>query len=264
MAVMRILTFALASALLILPRPGFAADTAVLTAAPQTDRPRSTVGQVAAPAGLIAFCAREPGPCLAPGQTRVDLEVAVSAARTAYWQEVFASGGSARAGPSASHGRRRAVRADPPMSSHTGPLAVASVSQVDIDGDQWRRVLDINRTINRDVRQVSDWRQFAIADHWAIPRAEPNRRALGDCEDFVLGKRAALIAAGVPSAALSIALATTVWDEPHAVLLVSTDVGDYVLDNLRREVVHWSDADLTWERRQRPGNLLQWIDLSGV
>lgn len=68
------------------------------------------------------------------------------------------------------------------------------------------------------------------ADVWSLnPKS-------GDCEDYVLSKRSALIRNGVPSGSLRIAYTHTRRGEPHAVLVVKTSQGDYVLDNLNNTV----------------------------
>ncbi|TPP03698.1 transglutaminase-like cysteine peptidase [Rhizobium glycinendophyticum] len=68
-------------------------------------------------------------------------------------------------------------------------------------------------------------------DVWSInPR-------YGDCDDYVMTKRHRLIKAGIPASALRVAMVRTRWGEGHAVLLVKTDAGEYVLDNLKKTVV---------------------------
>ena len=44
---------------------------------------------------------------------------------------------------------------------------------------------------------------------------------------------------------------------PHAVLLVETDTGTWVLDNLNDEITCWSAVPYRYERRERPDGL--WI-----
>lgn len=58
----------------------------------------------------------------------------------------------------------------------------------------------------------------------------------GDCEDYVLTKRALLIRGGVAAGALRIATTRTPAGEQHAILVVKTSSGDLVLDNLRPEI----------------------------
>ena len=58
----------------------------------------------------------------------------------------------------------------------------------------------------------------------------------GDCEDYVLAKRQALIAKGFPPSALRVAYVKTAAGEGHALLVVRTNDGDYVLDNLTTSI----------------------------
>lgn len=53
----------------------------------------------------------------------------------------------------------------------------------------------------------------------------------GDCEDYVITKRSRLIKMGLPAGALRIAYAKTRSGEGHAILIVKTSQGDFVLDN---------------------------------
>jgi len=78
----------------------------------------------------------------------------------------------------------------------------------------------VNAQVNRSIR----FRPERI-DDWAINPRE------GDCEDFALSKRSALVRAGVDASALRIGITSTRSGEAHAVLLVMTDVGRLVLDN---------------------------------
>lgn len=81
----------------------------------------------------------------------------------------------------------------------------------------------VNAKVNADIRPVADGK----ADIWSV-----NVKA-GDCEDYVMTKRDALIHAGLPPSALRIASVKTREGEQHAILVVkTTDHGDLVLDNL--------------------------------
>jgi len=55
----------------------------------------------------------------------------------------------------------------------------------------------------------------------------------------VVTKRSQLIDKGWPATALLIAMARVPSGEMHAVLVVVTDKGELVLDNLRSEIVSW-------------------------
>jgi predicted transglutaminase-like cysteine proteinase len=128
-----------------------------------------------------------------------------------------------------------------------------------LDQDGWRLVNGINRRINRAIRHVDDDRLYGVADYWA----RPENSGLGDCEDFVLAKRAALIQAGVPATALSIAIVVTRWGESHAVLLLASEEGEYVLDSLSPWIARWDRVDYLWRERQRAGRPFDWV-MAGV
>lgn len=116
----------------------------------------------------------------------------------------------------------------------------------------------VNRRINRAIRRSSDEATFGAADVWAAPTGA---RARGDCEDYALAKRRALIETGVDPDLLSLAIVRTRGGEIHAVLLVRAGDGEYVLDNLSPWVVRWDSAPYDWLERQTPGSPLVWTRL---
>jgi predicted transglutaminase-like cysteine proteinase len=108
-------------------------------------------------------------------------------------------------------------------------------SEVELSDAVWRAIGNVNTAINRAIRPHGEPR-----DTWSIGVRE------GDCEDYVLAKRAELIKAGLPAGALRIATANTRQGVGHAVLVVRTSQGDYVLDNLTNEVKSWDKTGLRW------------------
>lgn len=108
---------------------------------------------------------------------------------------------------------------------HKNECAGGGASQVTMSPDLMAVLKAINVNVNRSIRPQRD-----TADIWELnPKS-------GDCEDYVLSKRSALIRHGVSSGALRIAYTHTRRGEPHAVLVVKTSRGDYVLDNLSNSV----------------------------
>jgi len=97
--------------------------------------------------------------------------------------------------------------------------------QVTMSPDLMAVLRQVNIHVNRSIRPQRD-----TADIWEINPAS------GDCEDYVLTKRSTLIRQGVSAGALRIAYTHTRRGEPHAVLVVKTSQGDYVLDNLTNTV----------------------------
>lgn len=98
-------------------------------------------------------------------------------------------------------------------------------SQVTMSPNLMAVLKQVNGHVNRSIRPERD-----TADVWELNPTS------GDCEDYVLSKRSALIRQGVSAGALRIAYTHTRRGEPHAVLVVKTSQGDYVLDNLTNSV----------------------------
>ncbi len=115
----------------------------------------------------------------------------------------------------------------------------------------------VNQSINMAIRPRDDIEVHGVAEFWTLPLSVEGI-AEGDCEDYALEKRRALIEAGVPESALFLAVGHSQATGRHAVLVVSTHSGDYVLDNMTPHILPWSQAPYVWLLRQMPGDLLAW------
>lgn len=132
----------------------------------------------------------------------------------------------------------------------------ANATTIDLTPKTWRQINKINRRINRAVAQRTDLEIYGREEVWATPLEDGQR--FGDCEDFVLEKRRALIADGFSPKALSIAVVLTPRNERHAVLLVNSEEGEYVLDNLSSWVIPWDKTQYRWRERQVAGSTHRW------
>lgn len=109
----------------------------------------------------------------------------------------------------------------------------------------------VNRDVNGEIVLTADAGCSGGEEHWSLPAS-----GYGDCEDFALEKRARLREAGLPSATMTMAIVHHRTEYfAHAVLLVETDRGTFLLDNLTDEVICWRDAPYSLERRERPDGL---------
>lgn len=82
----------------------------------------------------------------------------------------------------------------------------------------------------------SDERAWAATDYWATPAEFLSRG--GDCEDFAIAKYFLLRELGLPAEAMRIAVVQdTAQGLMHAVLVVQTPQGAFVLDNLATGIV---------------------------
>lgn len=173
----------------------------------------------------------------------------VSGAETAGVVASASAGAGAGAGSGSGSGSKAGAEPGP----HQPEVPAAAFS---LDGSGWRLVNGINRRVNRQIRHTDDIRTFGVRDFWIVPRGDGAR---GDCEDFVLAKRRALIEAGVPAAVLSIAIVETRWGVSHAVLLIAAEQGEFVLDSLTPWVTRWDKVNYVWRERQLPGRPFDWV-----
>lgn len=121
------------------------------------------------------------------------------------------------------------------------------------NGDLLALAEKINLAVNRSTREISDEAQYALPEYWALPTSRG-----GDCEDFALAKKQALVTRGVAPQRLLIATVLDRKSNPHAVLVVRTDTGDFVLDNLTDRVLDWRKTGYTFLRMQNPQAPNRW------
>jgi predicted transglutaminase-like cysteine proteinase len=102
-----------------------------------------------------------------------------------------------------------------------------------VSGLSDKAMLDhVNRTVNSAMTYRSDRAIWGVGDRWATP-VEMARKGAGDCEDFAIAKYWLLRSLGVADDKLQmVVLQDTRRQLFHAVLVVHTVSGAYVLDNV--------------------------------
>jgi len=123
-----------------------------------------------------------------------------------------------------------------------------------LDQKSWTIMARINRDVNTAIEPVSDMEHWGVEEYWSIPTD-----GKGDCEDYVLLKRQKLIQAGFPRESLLITVVRDQKNEGHAVLIVKTDRGDFVLDNQAEKIVLWHETGYRFIKRQSQTNTSQWV-----
>lgn len=118
---------------------------------------------------------------------------------------------------------------------------------------RWAELDAVHRRVNAAITPRDDTDEI---DHWDLGRTE------GDCDDYAVQKRHELLARGWPPGALSLAVVRIPSGVMHLVLTVRTDRGEYVLDNLRPEVVPWSRLGYAWIKRQSESQPRHWVEVS--
>lgn len=109
---------------------------------------------------------------------------------------------------------------------------------------QAAELIAVNKEINAAIR----YREDPSRDVWEIGGRE------GDCEDFAIRKLQVLTREhGFPRGALTLSACRLDRGRGHAVLLVHSDRGVYVLDNLTPRILPWRKLPYQWVAREEPG-----------
>lgn len=123
--------------------------------------------------------------------------------------------------------------------------------------ERWRELNDVNDYVNSSIPERDDISLYGRQEYWTYADSTHG----GDCEDLALLKQRLLLERGWPLDALSIAVVRRWNGEGHAVLLVATDRGDLVLDNLTWKVLPWRQAPYAWVMRQSHRRPYIWVSL---
>jgi predicted transglutaminase-like cysteine proteinase len=130
-----------------------------------------------------------------------------------------------------------------------------SADRMAMSPDRWNMLYQVNTYANSKIKPMSDQELYGEAERWAYPTTA------GDCEDYVLMKKRALEKLGVAAKNLQITVVLDERNEGHAVLTVSTEEGEYILDNRRNDILLWNDTNYTFLKRQSAKNPKQWVAL---
>lgn len=128
----------------------------------------------------------------------------------------------------------------------------ATTAPVALTRAKWSELAKINLSANRSVKPVTDLDYYNVEEYWTYPDS------YGDCEDYVLLKRQVLMQKGWPASNLLITVVRQLSGDGHAVLTVRTDHGDFILDNLRDEILPWYETEYRFLKRQSSSNSGRW------
>ena len=126
---------------------------------------------------------------------------------------------------------------------------------VKLTAERWAELKAVNHDVNTAIASERNTEGLA-GEKWLINPAS------GDCNDYAVSKRHELIARGWPARAVLLSEVVTSWGEHHLVVVVRTQAGDLVLDNLTANILPWSRKAFQWVRIQMPKNPNYWASLS--
>lgn len=250
---------------------------AAAQAAPQPTAAMPLGGGAMPPAEYLDFCQRQPWDCGAAPQAVLAGVAKAKADRAALIAIATPTALAALtvSAPAATPASAAALKAQPAPDATLTPATAVDLAPTDaltpavlrpldmeastprMSSQLWARLNRVNDKINRAFRATTDIATYGRVDYWATPIAYGVRK--GDCEDYVLEKQRALLAAGLPREALNIGIVVTPQGETHAVLLVATSEGEFVLDNMSPWVKPWDQTGYRWRQRQVDGDPFKWV-----
>ena len=143
---------------------------------------------------------------------------------------------------------------------HPGECAVDGNDQAKVimSPEVWRMILMVNRRVNQRIKPITDKAHWSVVDRWDFPDD-----GHGDCEDYQLLKRKILRERGLPQRAMRMTVVIDELNEGHAVLMIRTDRGDYILDNKTNAVLPWDQTGYVYVKREGQESTA-WTSLGGV
>lgn len=234
-----------------------------------TAGPMQLAGLVTPPEGALQLCLETPDAC---GSSHVEMESTPAAGPQS------PTGGRESGPPSyakslvdvAPHSavNVESTPANTPETDNGNTGAAPQIERLAASPETMDLLEAVNRQVNRALRWRSDEDLYGMPERWAMPLSGSNAgttaQAYGDCEDYALEKRAALIRAGLPAAALAIATAYSDATGHHAVLIVRLEGTDLVLDNETPWILPWTEAPYSWRAVQSGPSLLEWRALAMI
>lgn len=136
---------------------------------------------------------------------------------------------------------------------------LAEPEKIKLTPQIWKTLVAMSARVNKEIEAVTDEDHWGVIDRWDL--AEDGK---GDCEEYVLVKRKRLAEeAGIPRRAMNVTVVLDEQNAGHAVLMVRTDRGDFVLDNKRNAVLPWSQTGYTYIKRETQDRV-GWTSLGGA
>jgi len=133
----------------------------------------------------------------------------------------------------------------------------ADPERIQLTADLWKSIRQFNEWANHGIEPVSDMDHWGLVESWDIPVD-----GKGDCEDYALLKRKALMRFGLPQSALLITVVYNRRQEGHAVLTAVTDHGDLILDNQTDLILGWQQTGYRFIERQSSYSPNRWVRLN--
>jgi predicted transglutaminase-like cysteine proteinase len=138
---------------------------------------------------------------------------------------------------------------------HECRVDLSQPARISLNFQAWAILTQVNERVNASVLAVTDQDHWGVLDRWDFPDD-----GLGDCEDTQLLKRKLLVQEGLPHRAMRMAAVIDEQGQGHAVLMILTDRGDFILDNKRNAILPWRRTGYAFVKREGT-NSRAWVAL---
>src|SRR5215210_9168892 len=129
-----------------------------------------------------------------------------------------------------------------PTECKIGPAEPAIIA---LTPDVWQALVAVNREVNKRIKPMTDLKHWGVIDRWDFPDD-----GYGDCEDYQLLKRKRLAERGLPRRAMRMTVVRDDKGKGHAVMMVRTERGDFILDNQRAAILPWQRTGYVFVKRE--------------
>src|SRR5215217_686133 len=120
-------------------------------------------------------------------------------------------------------------------------------AKVAMSAEIWKTIVAVNRRVNGRIKPMTDKAHWNVVDRW----------------DFQLLKRKLLRERGLPQRAMRMTVVIDELNEGHAVLMIRTDRGDYILDTKTNAALPWDETGYVYVKREGHDSIA-WTSLGGV
>lgn len=122
--------------------------------------------------------------------------------------------------------------------------------------DETSQLLErVNRDVNASIIPTAKGYGSNLQDGWTISPV------MGDCNDYAVTKRHELLQNGLPAKALRLSVVKTSSGIGHLVLVLMTNKGDLVLDNLTETIRPWQTTNYHWLKIQSVTDARFWYEV---
>lgn len=130
----------------------------------------------------------------------------------------------------------------------------AESATVELTAETLETLQRVNGNVNASIMPVA--KSTAAGDAgWTISPAS------GDCNDYAVTKRHELLQKGLPAKAVRLAVVKTPSSIGHLVLVVATNKGHLVLDNLSETILPWQVTKYHWLKIQSSSDANYWFGI---